>query len=176
MLQTARYMVCSKSKHFNRPLLISLLSFSLRDCLVKTRTHFPLVYMQQSWGYPSSFSSPQGWIGWHPTAPPLFWLVPTTTWLVSITTSLPVGLKSRSITACLWGDAIALSASSFLSPLPKQGAVIPPQVSDYAELGHPHPDCMGTFQVVAALFVFCFSFLWMIVPWVFLTLPASSLI
>jgi len=32
------------------------------------------------------------------------------------------------------------------------------------------------FEVVSALFAFCFSFVWMIVPWVFLTLPACSLI
>jgi len=32
------------------------------------------------------------------------------------------------------------------------------------------------FQVVSALFAFCFSFVRMIVPWVFLTLPACSLI
>ena len=119
MLQTARYTVCSKRKHFNRPRLISLLFFSLRGCLVKTQTCFPIVSTAQSWVYPSFFFSSHGRIGWHPTASPLFWLVPTTTWLVSTTTSSPFGLWPRSLTACLWGDGIALSPSSFLSLRPK---------------------------------------------------------
>jgi len=113
MLQTAGYTVCSKRKHFNRLRLISLLSFSLRGCLVKTRTGFPIVSTAQSWVYPSFSSSSHGQIGWHPTASPLSWLVPTTTWLVSITSSLPFGLRPRSITACLWEDGIAPSPSSF---------------------------------------------------------------
>ena len=43
ILQTAGHTVRSKRKHFNRPRSISLLSFSLRGCLVKTRTGFPIV-------------------------------------------------------------------------------------------------------------------------------------
>jgi len=39
--------------------------------------------------------------------------------------------------------------------------------------GNPRADYAGTFQGVAALFEFCvFLFVWMNVPWVFLTLPA----
>ena len=113
MLQTARYTVCSKRKHFNRPRSISLLSFSLRGCLVKTRTRFPIVPTAQSWVHPSFYSSLHGQIRWHPTASPPFWLVPTTTWLVSTTTSLHSGLeRPGSIGACLWEDGIALSPSS----------------------------------------------------------------
>jgi len=100
-------------KQFNRPRLISLFSPSLRGCLVKTRTRLPIVSTAQSWVYPSFCTSPHGWIGWHPTASLPFWLVPTTTWLVSITTSSPFGLRPQSITACLWEDGIALSPSSF---------------------------------------------------------------
>jgi len=92
LLQTAGYTVCSKRKHFTRPRSISLLSFSLRGCLVKTQTRFPIVSTAQSWVYPSFSSSSRARIGWHPTASPLSWLVPTTTWLVSITTSSPLGL------------------------------------------------------------------------------------
>jgi len=92
MLQTARYTVCCKRKPFNRPRSISLLSLSLRGCLVKTRTRLPIVSTAQSWVYPSFSSPPHGRIGWHPTASSPFWLVPTTTWLVPITSSSPFGL------------------------------------------------------------------------------------
>ena len=84
MLQTAGYTVCHKRKDFNWPQSISLLCFSLRGCLVKTRMLFPIVSTALSWVYPSLPSSSYGQIGLHPTASPLFWLVPTTTWLVSI--------------------------------------------------------------------------------------------
>jgi len=87
MLQTAGYTVCSRRKYFNRLRSISLLSFSLRHCLVKTRTRFLIVSTAQSRVYPSFSSSSLGRIGWHPTASLPFWLVPTTTGLVSITTS-----------------------------------------------------------------------------------------
>ena len=113
MLQMAGNTVCSKGKHFNRPRSISLFSLSLRGCLVETRTRLPIVSTAQSWVYPSFSSSPHGRIGWHPTASLPFWLVPTTTWLVSVTTSSPFGLRPRSITACLWEDGIALFLSSF---------------------------------------------------------------
>jgi len=113
MLQTAGNTVYSKGKHFNRPLSISLFSLSLRGCLVKTRTRLPIVSTARSWIYPSFSSSAHGRIGWHPTSTFPFWLVPTTTWLVSITTSSPVGLRPWSITACLGEDGIALSPSSF---------------------------------------------------------------
>jgi len=119
MLQTAGYTVCSKRNHFNRPRWISLVSFSLRGWLVKNRTRFPIVPTAQSWVYPSFFSPSHGWIGWHPTASPLFWLVPTSTWLVSITNSSPIRLWPRSLTACLLGDGIAQSPSSFLSVRPQ---------------------------------------------------------
>jgi len=66
--------------------------FALRGCPVKTRTRLPIVSTAPSWVYPSFFSSSRGQIGWHPNAPPLSWLVPTTTWLVSITTSSLFGL------------------------------------------------------------------------------------
>jgi len=133
MLQTAGYTVCSKRKPFNRLRSISLLSLSLRGCLVKTRTRLPIVSTAQSWVYPTFSSSSHGRIGWHPTASSPFGLVPTTTWLVSITTSSPVGLRPRSITACLWEDGIALSPSSFSSVLPNRRTgprgSAPPQVS-----------------------------------------------
>jgi len=116
MLQTAGYMVCSKRKPFNRQRSISLLSLSLRGCLVKTRTRLPIVSTAQSWVYPSFSSASHGRIGWHPTASPPFCLVPTTTWLVSTTTSIHSGLeRPRSIGACLCEDGIALSPSSFWS-------------------------------------------------------------
>jgi len=157
MLQTAGYTVCSKRKPFNRPWSISLLSLSLRACLVKTRMRLPIVSSAQSWVYPSFSSSPHCWIGWHPTASLPFWLVPTTTWLVSITTSSPFGLRPRSITACLWEDGIAVSPSSFWG-LPTQRVwsswlSAPPGFSS-GEPGNPGADCAGTFLVVFALFEF----------------------
>jgi len=124
MLQTAENTVCSKGKHLNRPRSISMFSHFLRGCLVKTRTRLPIVSTAQSWVYPSFSSSPHGRIGWHPTATAPFWLVPTTTWLVSITTSSPVGLRPRSITACLWEDGIALSPSSFRAFCQTAGPVL----------------------------------------------------
>ena len=150
MLQTAGYMVCSMRKHFNRIRSISLLSFSLRGCLVKTRTRFPIVSTAQSWGYPSFSSSSQGRIGWHPTASPPFWLVPTTTWLVSTTTALHSGLeRPRSIGAGLWQDGIALSPSSFWG-LPTQRVgprgSAPPSGFSLGGPGNPHADCAGTFS------------------------------
>jgi len=150
MLQTARYTVCSKRKHFNRPRSISLLSFSLRGCLVKTRTRFPIVPTAQSWVHPSFYSSLHGQIRWHPTASPPFWLVPTTTWLVSTTTSLHSGLeRPGSIGACLWEDGIALSPSSFWG-LPTQRdrsswLSAPPGFS-LGGPGNPRADCAGIFS------------------------------
>jgi len=133
MLQTAGYKVCSKRKHFNRSQSISLLSFSLRGCLVKTWTRFPIVSTAQSWVYPSFSSSSHSRIGWHPTASPPFRLVPTTTRLVSTTTLLHSALeRPLSIGACLWEDDIALSPSSFWG-LPTQRVrswwLRPPQVA-----------------------------------------------
>ena len=92
MLQMAGYTVCSKREHFNRPQSMSLFSFSLKGCLFRTPMCFPIVPMAQSWVYPSFSSSIYGRLGWHPTASLLFWLVPTTTWLVSITASSLSGL------------------------------------------------------------------------------------
>jgi len=65
----------------------------------------------------------------------------------------------------------------FSSALPTQWACsAPPQDFEHAEPGHPRADCVGTSQVVAVLFAFCFSSVQIIMPWVFLTLPACSLI
>ena len=175
MLQTAGYTVCSKRKQFNRPRSISLLSFSLRGCLVETRTRFPIVSTAQSWVYPSFFSFSHGRIGWHPTASSPSWLVPTTTWRVSITTSSPFGLWPQSITACLWEDGIALSPCSFRGIVKTDGIRAFPGLQLCRAWPLPRWVC-GIFQVVSAKFAFCFSFVWMIVPWVFLTLPACSLI
>jgi len=72
MLQTAGYTVCSKRTHFNMPWSISLFSLSLRGCLVKTRTRFPIVSTAPDCVYPSVFCSSRGRIAWHPTASPLF--------------------------------------------------------------------------------------------------------
>jgi len=150
MLQTAGNTVCSKRKHFNRPRSISLLTLSLRGCLVKTRTRLPIVSTAQSWVYPSFSSSSHGRIGWHPTASPPFWLVPTTTWLVSTTTSLNSALERPwSIWACLWEDGIALSPCSFWG-LPTQRVRsswwrAPPGFS-LGGPGNPRADCAGTFS------------------------------
>jgi len=137
MLQRAGYTVCRKRNPFNRPLSISLFCLSLRGCLVKTRTRLPIVSAARSWGYPSLSSCPHCRIGWHPTASSPLWLVPTTTWLVSITTSSPFGLRPRCITACLGEDGIALFLSSFgvcqHSGFGPCGHA-PPQVSLYASL------------------------------------------
>ena len=108
-----------------------------------------------------------------------FWLVPTTTLLVSTTTSLHSGLvRPRSIGACLCENGIALSPSSFWGlPTERDRSLwlsAPPGFS-IGGPGNPCTDCAGTSQVVAALFDFCvFLFVWMNVPWVFLTLPACS--
>jgi len=163
MLQTAWNTVCSKGKYFNRPRSISLFSLSLRGSVVKTRTRLPIFSTAQSSVYPSFSSSPHGWIGWHPTASLLFCLVPTTTWLVSTTTSLhSVLVRPRSIGACLWESGIALCPSSVWG-LPTQRdrsswRSAPPGFS-LGGPGNPRADCAGTFQVVAALFDFCVFFL-----------------
>jgi len=175
MLQTAGYTFCSKRKPFNRPRSISLLSLSLRGCLVKTRTRLLIVSTARSRVYPSFFSSPHGRIGWHPTASSPFWLVPTTTWLVSITTSSPSDYDhgpSR--------PASGRMVLHYLLPLCRlcgQNRWHPslPRTSIMPSLAPPALS-VRIFLVVSATFAFCFSFVQMIVPWVFLTLPACSLI
>jgi len=77
---------------------------------------------------------------------------------------------------CLWEDGIALSPSSFQVFCQHSCPIRPPQYFDYAEPGLPHTQSSQEILVVTALFAFCFSFVRMIVPWVFLTLPACSLI
>jgi len=64
----------------------------------------------------------------------------------------------------------------FFGVLPKQMASEPPQDMDHAMPGPSRAECADYFQVVSALFDFCFSFVRMIVPWVFLILPACALI
>jgi len=156
MLQMAGYTVCSKRQPFNRPRSISLLSFSLRGCLVKTRTRLPIVCTARSWVYPSFSSSSHGQICWHPTASSPFWLVSTTTALHS-------GLeRPRFIRACLWEDDIALSPSSFWG-LTRQRVEsswlrAPPGLS-LGELGHLALIVREPSQVVAGLFDFCLFFL-----------------
>jgi len=150
MLQTAGNTVCSKGKHFNRPRSISLFSLSWRGGLVKTRTRLPIVSTAQSWVYPSFSSSPHGRIGRHPTASLPFWLLPTTTWLVSTTTSLHSGLvRPRSIGACLGEDGIALSPCSFWG-LPTQrhqsSWLSAPLGFSLGGPGNPRDDCAGTFS------------------------------
>ena len=162
MLQTARNTVCSKGKHFIRPRSISLFSLSLRGCPVKSRTRVPIVSMAQSWVYPSFSSSPHGRIGWHTTATSPFWLAPTTTWLVSITTSSLFGLRPRSITACLWEDGIALFPSSFRAFCQTAGRVHVAQAPPGFSLGgpgNPRADCAGTLLWWSPLcLIFCVSF------------------
>ena len=149
MLQTAGYTVCSKRKPFNRLRSISLLSLSLRGCLVKTRTRLPIVSTAQSWVYPSFSSSLHGRIGWHPTASSPFGLVPTTTWLVSITPSSPVGLKPRSITACLWEAGIhylLLLVERSAKPRDRSSWLSAPPGFSLGGPGNPRADCAGTFS------------------------------
>jgi len=56
------------------------------------------------------------------------------------------------------------------------GPFRPAQDFDHAKPSQPSAELVGTSQVVAFLFAFCFCFVWMIVPWAFLTLAACSLI
>jgi len=158
MLQTAGYTVCSKREPFNRPRLISLLSLSLRGCLVKTRTRLPIVSTAQGWVYPSFFSSPYGRIGWHPTASSPFWLVPTTTWLVSIATSSPSDYDhgpSR--------PASGRMVLHYLLPLfrvcgQNRWRLWPPQDFDHAEPGTPRAECAEFSKwscYICFLFFFC---------------------
>jgi len=141
MLQTAGNTVCSKEKHFNRPRSISLFSLSLRGCLVKTRTRLPIVSTAQSWVYPSFSSSPHGRIGWPPTASSPFWLVPTTTWLVSITTSSPSDYDHGPSQPASGRMVLHYLLPLFFVCGQNRWRLWPPQDFDHAEPGTPHAEC-----------------------------------
>jgi len=157
MLLTAGYTVCSKRKPFNSLRSISLLALCLRGCLVKTRTRFPMVSTVQSWVYPSFSSSSYRRIGWHPTASPPFWLVPTTTWQVSITTSTPSDYDhgpSRLASGRIILHYLLLLCEYFANTV---GPFRPPQDFDHAEPGPPLAVSAESFWWSALRLLFVFS-------------------
>jgi len=85
---------------------------------------------------------------------------------------------SRTIEATVYltrltGDGIALSLSFVVGSLVLEGLS---SASFSVEPGTPTPIGMGNSKWPYTLFEFCFSYIRMIVPWVFLILPACSLI
>jgi len=181
MLQMARYTVCSKRKPFNRLRSISLLSLSLRGCLVDDTNTITDSFYGTELGVPLLLLLVSRS---HRLAPYLFstFLAGTHYYLAGIhksfftfwtrKTTVHRGLPQE--------DGIALSPSS-LWGLPTQQVRsswqrAPPGFS-FGRPGHPRADCAGISQVVAALLdLLIFLFVWMNMPWVFLTLPACSLI
>jgi len=173
MLLTARYRVCCKRKHLNRPRSISLLSFSLRGCRVKTGTRFLIISTAQSWVYPSFSSSSHGRIGWHPTAS-LLSLAGTHNYLAGIynyfftiwtMTMVPHGLPLRGwyCTICF---LFFVCAAKIDVPLGLHGTWIMPSLA---------PTMRIAWELSSGCVLVCFLFFVFVrinMPWVFLTLPA----